>query len=352
MRRGSPFLIGLFVIIGLALVVLGVLAGTGGKLFVRKERVVMYFDTSVYGLQVGAPVVFRGVRMGSVVGIGLLHDESSDRFTIPVVAELEREGITTEHPDGSREKRAMRLADLIGRGMTAQLSMQSFLTGQQYVDLDMRPGKPALRRGSQRQLTEIPTTVTTIQNLKAQLEELDLRGLAEDVGAIAQSARSMLAGPELKQALADTRQMMANLRRLSERLDRRADPLANAAQATLGETRQTMVAANQALERVGRAADGIGDTAQRFGRTSDQVSALVAPEAPLVQSLQRTAQDLSQAAAGLREATGSEAPLMEGLQRTMADVSRASRAVRELADLLERHPNALLRGKPAAEAKP
>jgi len=345
MRRGNAFLIGLFVLVGIGLVVAGVLAGTGGRLFARKERAGMYFSNSVYGLQVGSPVMFRGVRMGSVTGIGLLHDEGKDDFTIPVVVELEREGITTVRADGSRDRHALRLSQMVDRGLTAQLSMQSLLTGQLYVDLDMRPGKPAARRGGARRLPEIPTSVTTIQNLKAQLEDLDVRSVVNDISAMARSARELVSAPELKTTVKDAQQTMASLRQLSDRLNRRADPLAQAAQQTLSDARQ-------ALGKLGGAADGVHDTARRIGSTSDRVGALVAPDSQLLQSLQRAADDLAQTAGNLRAVTGSDAPLVEGLERTLADVGRASRAVRELADLLERHPDALLRGRPTTETTP
>lgn len=342
MRKGNAFLIGLFVLVGIALVVVGVLASTGGHLFAHKERAVMYFNTSVYGLQVGSPVMFRGVRMGAVTGIGLLHDERVDQFTIPVVVELEREGITAVRPDGRRDRYALGLGQLVDRGLTAQLSMQSLLTGQLYVDLDLRPGKPSQRRGGARRLPEIPTTVTTIQNLKSQLEDLDVRSVVNDISAMARSARELVSAPELKRSVQDAQRTLATLRQLADRLDRRADPLANAAQATLSDTRQ-------ALGKLVGAADGVSDTARRLASTSDRVGALVAPDAPLLKSLQAAADDLAQTAGNLRAVTSSDAPLVEGLERTLADVSRASRAVRELADLLERHPDALLRGRASTE---
>ena len=75
-KRGNPALLGLFVVAGLVLVFITLFSIAGGELFTRKERVVMYFGGSIYGLQVGAPVVFRGVRLGSVTTIGLTQDKA------------------------------------------------------------------------------------------------------------------------------------------------------------------------------------------------------------------------------------------------------------------------------------
>ena len=346
-RRGNAMLIGLFVVVGLALVAGGVLVATGGKLFARKERAVMYFQGSIYGLQVGAPVVFRGVRLGSVTAVGVEHESPSNQFTIPVRVELDREGIPTVHPDGLREKQALTLRDMVARGMSAQLSLQSLLTGQQYVDLDLRPGKPAPlhRPNADTEVIEIPTTVTTIQNLKAQLEGLDVRALADDVSGTARAVRDLVTGPALREAVSNLQKISADLRVVSATLARRADPLVRDAQATLTDTRG-------ALARLALAADGVRDSAQRIGGSADRVGALADPQAPLLRAMQRTADELAQAAAGLRTQTAPDAPLIEDLGRTLQDVQRASRSVRELADLLERHPDALLRGRPRETGMP
>ena len=66
MKRGNPALIGLFIIGAIVLMVAGVIIVGSGKFFVHTVRAVMYFDGSVQGLQIGAPVTFRGVKIGSV----------------------------------------------------------------------------------------------------------------------------------------------------------------------------------------------------------------------------------------------------------------------------------------------
>lgn len=346
-RKGSATLIGLFVVVGLGLVAAGVLVATGGRLFARKEQAVMYFQGSIYGLQVGAPVVFRGVRLGAVSAIGLVHESPSDQFTIPVRVEFDRDGITTVHADGSRERRALTLQGLVARGLSAQLSLQSLLTGQQYVDLDLRPGKAGSlhRPPGSSGLIEIPTTSTTIQNLKAQLEGLDVRALADDISGTARAVRDLVSGSALRDSVTNLRQISADLRVVSATLARRADPMARDAQAMLRDTRA-------ALDRLGQAADGVRDSARRMATTADRVGALADPGSPLLQAAQRTADELAQAAAGLRGHTAADAPLLQDLERTLQDVSRAARSVRELSDLLERHPDAPLRGRPRDQGPP
>ena len=104
-RKASPTLIGAFVVTGLALLAAAIVFVAGNDLFKRRERAVMYFRGSIYGLQVGAPVVFRGVRVGSVTSLEVVYDRVNDRFVIPVVAELERDAV--RGMDGPRGRTAV-----------------------------------------------------------------------------------------------------------------------------------------------------------------------------------------------------------------------------------------------------
>jgi paraquat-inducible protein B len=345
MKRGNATLIGAFVVVGIALVLAGIILAGGGKLFARKEHVVMYFTGSIYGLQVGAPVVFRGVRLGNVTSIGLVYDKPHGDFLIPVKADLEPEAMRGlgDQDKGEAAPKPV-LPDLVARGMTAQLSMQSLLTGQLYVDLDLRPGKPASRREDSNAL-EIPTNVTTIQNLKNQLDGMDFRRLVDDVSAIAASARGLVSGPELKQALDNIANATEHLRKITEQVDTRIGSLADNANAT-------MTAARQAAERIGPAAEKVSDSAGRVGSAADRYKALVAPDSALLQRIQTAADELSALSASLRQQVGNDGGLVQNADRAMQDLSRAARAVRELADSLEQQPSSLIRGKSASPPPP
>lgn len=344
MKRGNATLIGAFVVTGLALVVLAVIVAGGGKFFVRKERVVMHFSGSIYGLQVGAPVVFRGVRLGTVTSVGLVYDPRADDFTIPVQADLEPEairGLTGLQQNAGRDEDARVLPTLIGRGLRAQLAMQSLLTGQLYVDLDLRPQKPAQLRSpdSRQRAMEIPTSPTAIQNLKNQIDGMDLRRLLEDVSAIASSARAVVAGPQLKQTLDNVVAITADLRRMADQLEARIGPLADNATVTLTDARR-------AADKVGSAADSVRASADGVRSAAGRADRLLAPDSRLVTGIERTAEQLGEAAHALAQQAG-EAGVVGEAGQALQDVSRAARAVRELAETLKRQPDALLRGRRA-----
>lgn len=342
-RKANPTLIGTFVVAGIALIAVAIITLAGSNYFTRKERTVMYFSGSVYGLQIGAPVVFRGVRVGSVESIEVSYNRNTDAFSIPVVAVLDSDavrGLEGKHTDVDPSE--LPLQALVERGLSAQLSMQSLLTGLLYVDLDLRPDRASSTHGTQRGLTEIPTTPTAIQNLRDQLEGIDLRKITDDIAAIAASARAVISGPQLNQALSDLAEITATVKRVSERLDKRLDPLADELQRSLASTRT-------AMDGMEKAAKSVNDSAEGFGRTSERVSDLLAPDAPLVQNLQRAANEVARTAGSLREATAGDSRLMVGADRALDDLSRAARALRDLAEALEQQPDALLRGRKVNE---
>jgi paraquat-inducible protein B len=329
--RPNAARIGLFAIGGLVLLVAAVALVFGGRLFAQTERAVMHFRGSIFGLQAGSPVVFRGVRLGSVKTVGVVHD--GRHFQVPVVVELDRDRIRNLHGDSAAGDPAVALNALVEHGLTAQLATQSLLTGQLYIDLDLRPGTGVAVKTFDG-MVEIPTTLTRFQSLQDQLDRVDLARMAEDLTATLSAARGLIAGPELKKTLSELASASASLARLAATLDQRAAPLADAAQATLGRAGEASVRVVAAAERVASAAA--------------RADALLAPGSPLLASVQKAADELGRSAAALREATADDSASVQTLQRAMSDVSRAARAVRELADLLVQQPQALVRGRQAA----
>jgi paraquat-inducible protein B len=341
-RKASATLIGGFVVFGIALLAAAIVAVAGNKLFIHKERAVMHFSGSVYGLQVGAPVVFRGVRVGSVTSIDVFYERASDSFSIPVVVELEGDAVSGLDGKRADVDVALALPALVQRGLNAQLQMQSLLTGLLYVDLDLRPNARATVRGTYRDLVEIPTTATAIQALKTQLEGMDFRRMAEDLSAIAASARAVVAGPEIKQALGDLARITASVKHLSERLDKRVDPLAD-------DIQKTLATARSAAQDMGRAARSVDSSAGRVGTAGDRAAAALAPDSALLQSLQRAAAEVARSAQQLSQATAGDSGLVRGGEQALQDLSRAARALRDLAEALEQKPESLLRGREVAK---
>jgi paraquat-inducible protein B len=331
--------IGTFVLAGVGLLVGAALWLGGGRWLTRSDQVVMHFRGSTYGLQIGAPVVFRGVSIGTVQAIGLRYDAAHGDYAIPVRAELEHARLLDlVGPVGASAPRGAPVAVLVERGLRAQLATQSLLTGQLYVDLDLRPKRESLTLGGLDGAPEIPTTPTPIQALKDQLEGLDVRALIDNLSAIASSARAVVGDEQLKRTMLNLAEASERLNAVSVRLDQRFDGLAD------GTTRS--------LRQVQRAADRVGVAADRITVASGRVDALLQPDAPLVRSAQASLDELRRTLSAVRGQASGDSDLMRHADQALQDLSRASQAVEDLADLLERQPQALIRGRQPPGERP
>jgi paraquat-inducible protein B len=139
MAAARPAVVGGFVLGGLALAVAAVLFFGGTRLFAPTTRAVVFFEGSVAGLDLGAPVTFRGVRVGSVQHVAL-YLTFDGRARIPVTVELLPDQVILE---GEDVRLGTGLERFVAAGLRAQLVQQSFVTGLLGIDLDFRPGTPA-----------------------------------------------------------------------------------------------------------------------------------------------------------------------------------------------------------------
>lgn len=364
MNRPAALRVGVFALVGTALLLAAVL-WVSRDWFGATETMRLRFAGSVYGLQPGAPVVFRGVRVGHVLSVALAADEPADEpagvgtrsaggplagaaLSVPVVAQVERAALAPLL--GGADTGQPVLPRLVQAGLVARLQTQSLLTGLLYVDLDIddglrAAGHPARAAGPAAAgpggdgAVEVPTRSAGLAALQAQLATVDLARVGADLAAVAAGARRLLEQPGADQALARAASAAAQLQSLAGQLERDAARLARGADGLLAEGRQSLAmlspAAGQALQAVTGAASAATAAAAVIER--DAASTLAA--------LGAAAGALEQGAASLARLADAEGPLAQDATRALAEVNRAARALRELAEMLDRHPDALLRGR-------
>jgi len=151
-KRISPAMIGAFVLGAVVLIVIAILVFGSGRLFRQTRNFVLYFDNSVNGLRIGAPVKVKGVEIGSVKDIRLLVGQGTAGDKIPVIIEIDlkkltRRGATTT---ATVDPEAMQQA-IVDRGIRGQLDMESLVTGLLYgprfFSRHSDQSRPAARRG-------------------------------------------------------------------------------------------------------------------------------------------------------------------------------------------------------------
>ena len=262
--------------------------------FTEKVRFVMFFEDSVRGLTVGAPVEFKGIKVGSVIGVRLEYEERTGAFRIPVVVELEPERILDR---GERMKKAPRDAfqSLVKRGLRARLQTGSLLTGQLFIDLDMQPKAPIRLVGAGRTEPELPTVMGNLEQMTTQMKSIVDKLDKVDIVAIGSELQSTLKGtaaiansPNLDKTIADLAASLSSLRGILRKVDDRAEPIT-------ANLEQALAAARDALEK--------------SKATMVAVEGVLSPESPMHDNAARLAQELSSTAKSLRS-------LVEMLERS------------------------------------
>ena len=255
------------------------------------------FRDTVGSLEPGASVLVRGMRMGTVREVRVTFDPATASFAIPVVIELDPRPFTAGEPAEPTGAAAARVHGAIGAmvrdGLRAELAAANLFPGALAVALEMRPeAGPAELRQAEGGPPEIPTTGTPLEPLAAKLERMAAR----------------VAALPLERIVAELEGLLAAARRRVE------DP-----------------ALPRLLANLAEASEALAPAARRLDPTL------------------RAAADLAaQASAGLAETRAlleRSRTLPHELERALEELTATARSLRQLAEMLERRPEAVLRGK-------
>ena len=255
-RKANPTVIGAFVLGAVALTVAAALLFGSGRLFQKTTRWVIYFDSSLTGLDIGAPVVFRGVPVGSVVDMAAFVDPDRDITASPVYIELVRGVVRV--PEGVT-RRPFEIIDkwIHDKGLRAQLKSQSLVTGKLYVDLGFHPGTPLDLKGLDPGVHEIPAVPTqlelietTIKDFVARLKKMPLEDIVQKLDSAIGSASELLSDPKLNDAIANLDGTLEEARVLVAKVNGRFDDLAGDLEGTLEQATKTLEDADAAIADV------------------------------------------------------------------------------------------------------
>jgi paraquat-inducible protein B len=277
--------------------------------FTRKIIFILFFDGSVRGLNIGAPVEFKGIKVGSVKDIRLEFIKLDTSFRIPVLIEIEPDRII-QRGEGEISSPYETLKTLVGRGLRAQLQTGSLLTGQLFVELDMHPDTPARLVNARIPYPELPTIPASLEQMTdslksvlAKVEKLDIERIGKEfletlqgVNRLAKGASELVSKPELQESLDNLSASLGSLRSILHKLDQRVDPIAVNLEDAVREGRNAL------------------DRAQI---TLSLMSEVLKPDSPFQFRMIELTEELAETA----------------------------RSIRTLVDLLERNPNSIIFGK-------
>jgi paraquat-inducible protein B len=313
-KQANRMMIGGFVVLAVILMAASLVIFGSGKFFKKTVQCVLYFDESVKGLSVGAPVLFQGVQIGSVTSIVLQIDPAKLQPQIPVIIEFEPEKFKVRAEDRKvpRDPRK-NIARLIDKGLRAQLEMQSLITGQLLIALGFHPGTPVSLKGFDPDHIEIPTIPSTSERLAQALGDLDLKGIEQHLLSVLASVDRLVSSPDMTASLSALKDTLQEAGKLVKSVERKVDPLA----------------------------DDLKKSVNHIGNLARNADAKLGP---LETGLDKT---MSSARGVISE----DSPLMVELQNTLKEISSMSRSLRQLASYLEQHPETVIRGKKSPGGK-
>jgi paraquat-inducible protein B len=327
--KASKTLIGGFVVGAVALAVAAVLILGSGRFLQKNHPFVLYFDGSVAGLNVGAPVVMKGVRVGSVTAMGIQFYPQDMAFRTKVTVEIHGaidvvgEPFGPSRPDGkiSEESGPELMQRLVDRGLRARLKLQSVVTGQLMVELDLFPDQTVNRKLAVDKEVELPTVPSSLERLSQTIDQIPFAEIAKDLRETVANLNRLVGSNEVKEILGSMTNAAKNLDALSRDLSTRLGPFSGKLEVMVDD-----------LGKLVRKLDG-------------RVEPLAGSLEETVRSARATLEEARETLAGMGAAFGDDSPLLYELTRTLKATSDAMDSLRGLASLLEQHPEAVLRGK-------
>jgi paraquat-inducible protein B len=266
--------------------------------YTRKIQVISYFPGSVKGLAPGSEVTMHGLKVGEVSDVRLEFDRAKDIIVAPVRYEIEPERIVGV---GQRVFKTDQesVEAVLSKGLRASLASASLITGQQVVALDFVPDAPPAAVTMEGEDFVLPTTegggfaglASSATDLLDKVNKMPFDQIGANLNGILKSVNEVTQGPQLKKALTDLSAMIASAQGMVQRLDTKQLPEISAG------LQKTLASANKLVLSLDT---GYGDNT-KFNRDLD---------------------------------------------RLLVQANDALRSIRALSDLLARHPEALVKGRP------
>ena len=324
--KANPTVVGGFILGAIALAAT-IAVIFGGGMFKPREHYVVFFEGSVSGLSIGAPVTLRGVPIGTVDTVRLDVDRKSMRVYIPVYISVDSGSITVIGLPPSEKGGVVQrnIAEAIRLGLRARLQTQSLVTGQVGIEFEFLPEVPPVLVGLDKSVTELPTAPSVIEALKQRLEKIPIDQLADKLLKTITDIDALVTSPEIRSTLSS---------------------VAGTGEAVRASVQNDIRPAVQTLTRTlanaQRAIDAIQALSNAAGTQLDASSQdLRKTLAALDQTIRQGQVTLGSINSMVQPNTSSRA----NIDQMLRDLAITAQSLKGLAEELERNPNALFLGK-------
>ena len=271
--------------------------------FTQKIPFVSYFTTSVGGLAHGSPVEVFGMPVGIVDDVKLMLDGTAGKMRVRVSYELQPERVFADDAANRAADPQAVTRSLVAQGMRAVVESSSFITGQKQISLQYVPAAAPAEVGREGDALVMPSQgggldniMSSLSDITSKLDKIPFEDIGKNLDMTLASANRVISGPEVRNALQKLSETLTDVQHLVRHADQGVTPLLQKLPKISAELQQAVERANAALGESG------------YGGNSD---------------------------------------FQRGVSRVLDQVNDAARSIRLLADFLDRHPEALIRGRTA-----
>ncbi len=326
-KRANPAIIGAFVTGAIILLVAGLIFFGSGLLFSERQTFVLFFNSSLKGLEKGSPVTFRGVPIGQVKKISILVDPATGSFKMPVYISIDPKSMFSYSGSGRvSEVSVKKMTELlINRGLKAQLQIQSLVTGKLQVDLDFYPNAPVHYVGLDKEHIEIPTVPSTVEEVIRRFEEIPVDDLVEKLISAIDGLDKLVKSGKIGATIDILHENLVDLKKNMQVLTPEILATLKSIQRTSSETKKFVSNADEKLIQISK----------ELTRLSDSTNNLVTSVNSVVQNFYAI--------------TDPDSPEMYQLRKLLAETTRAARSIRELADTIQAQPDIFIKGRKTEE---
>lgn len=287
-RKAHYYRIGVFVIIGFVITVVGIVVFGAGKFFRTKIIIETYFDQSVQGLEVGAPVKYRGVQIGNVKEISLVFNHYKTEYNYVLVrSEIYPKAIGIQKtlgrmPTKEEHRKAVKL--LIEKGLRLKLDSAG-ITGVAFLNLVYLDPKqyPPLKIDWKPEYMYIPSAPGTIavvtqaiENFTRKLETIDVEGITDKVNQILVNANKAIEDAQIAALSKDIRGLVGSLNTNSKNFNSIMQSK---------EVRQSLKDLSQALANINTASSEFPKTVAGVDRSVSEFSRFTSSQQPEVEQI-------------------------------------------------------------------
>ncbi len=329
-KKANPTLVGTFVLAAVVLTVAAIITLGNIKLKDNKFRCVAFFTGSLYGLDIGASVTFRGVAIGRVSKIEINFDSQQNNYIIPVYIDIEQTPDLGDNQATSWDPKNIqqRMQQLISQGMRAQLKISSLLTSKLYVDLAFYPDTEAHLHSKNDKLCEIPTLPSGLEQITQKLESLPLSEILNKTAKALDGINSIINSTETRHSLQSLDTTLTRLDTLLGHADTELPGLIAELKKGLANFSTLTAAANNIL------------------RTTDkELPSLSRDFHQLLLNLNGTATALTKTLKNIEQLTEKDSTLSYQLATSLQEIEKAASSLKQLTEYLQQNPNALIFGQ-------